>query len=214
MAAKPTLNLHPNLTKKQKEILSKRPQFLLLRGPAGTSKSYTALALGLSALFSSAVHHIAIIRSAVETRSIGFLPGDADGKLEPYMLPYIDLMNTLSPKKGFRSMLSSGEIEFHSTSFLRGVTFDQTFMLVDEYQNCNGHELETIMTRVGEGTCLVLCGDSGQSDLKGAEAREHRRIIEAVQSMPEFMTVDFTTDDIVRSNFVRSFYASLADVNP
>jgi phosphate starvation-inducible PhoH-like protein len=147
----------------------------VLKGPAGTSKTYLALALGIQALIGKDVGQIAIFRSAVEARSIGFLPGDVDGKLDPYKAPYIDLLETLSPKKNFRALDSAKELEFHSTSFLRGMTFDNTFMILDEFQNCNAHEIETVMTRVGEGSRLILCGDSGQSDLKGSEARERAR---------------------------------------
>lgn len=213
MAAKLELSLHTSLTRKQKEILHKNPPFLVLKGPAGTSKSYLALALAIGNLARRTVERIVVIRSAVEARSIGFLPGDPDGKLEPYTLPYIDLVSELSPKRSFRALQSAKELEFHSTSFLRGMTFTNAFVILDEFQNCNAHELETVATRVGEGTRLVLCGDSGQTDLRGAEAKEHHRIMTALESMPEFVTYTFTHDDIVRSKFVRSFYASLADVN-
>lgn len=213
MAAKLELTLHPNMSKKQREILHKNPSFLILKGPAGTSKTYLSLALGLGNLIRRNVERIVIIRSAVEARSIGFLPGDPDGKLEPYTLPYISLLSELSPKRSFKSMQSAKEIEFHSTSFLRGLTFSNAFVILDEFQNCNAHELETVVTRVGEGTRLILCGDANQSDLRGAEAKEHHRVLEALETMPEFVTYAFGVEDIVRSKFVRSFYAALADVN-
>jgi phosphate starvation-inducible PhoH-like protein len=175
MATKLELHLHQNLTKKQREILRRNPPYAILKGPAGTSKTYLALALGIQCLLSKAVAEIVVIRSAVEARSIGFLPGDVEGKLEPYSVPYIELIDSLSPKKPYRVMKSAKEIDFESTSFLRGRTFENTFMILDEFQNCNAHEIETVMTRVGEGSRLILCGDSGQSDLKGSEARERAR---------------------------------------
>lgn len=198
--------LHPNLTKKQRDILRTKTNFLILEGPAGTSKTYIALARGLKLLKDNEIERIIVIRSAVEIRAIGFLPGNQQEKLEAYMGPYIGLMNELSPKRNFKAMVSGKDIEFHSTSFLRGMTFDNAYVIVDEYQNMNAHELETVVTRVGCNTHLVLCGDSDQSDLKYNEAHEHKKVIDTLQSMPDFRTYTFGIDDIVRSEFVKRYY--------
>jgi phosphate starvation-inducible PhoH-like protein len=152
------------------------------------------------------VEKIVIIRSAVEIRSIGFLPGDHSEKLDVYAAPYIHLINELSPKKNYRALVGAKEIEFHSTSFLRGMTFDYSYIIADEYQNMNKHELETIITRVGDGTQLVLCGDSDQTDLKYQEAVEHKEVIETLKLMPDFAHYEFTSDEIVRSEFVKRYY--------
>ena len=201
-----TLTLHPELTDKQRDVLRNRTQFMILKGPAGTSKTYIALARGLKLLQQNLISRIVIIRSAVEIRSIGFLPGNQQEKLDAYKSPYINLVSQLSPKRNFNALVASKEIEFHSTSFLRGMTFDDAYIIVDEYQNMNAHELETVVTRVGDSTHLVLCGDTDQADLLGTEAKDHRRVMETLETMPDFYTVEFTVDDIVRSDFVKRYY--------
>jgi phosphate starvation-inducible PhoH-like protein len=203
-----TLNitLHDSLTPKQRQILKCKSENVLLTGPAGTSKSYIALAKGLMLLMRKQVERIVIIRSAVETRRIGFLPGAADEKLEAYHAPYIHLVDELSPKQKFKTFIAKREIDFMSTSFLRGVTFDNTFIFMDEFQNCNEHELETVLTRKGEGSYLFLAGDSEQSDLMHNEKHEHHAVIKTVKHMPEFESFEFTVNDIVRSAFVKSYY--------
>lgn len=200
------ITLHPYLTAKQKQVLKCQSPFIILDGPAGTSKSYLALARGLHLLRKNQIEKIVIIRSAVEIRSIGYLPGDKTEKLEAYTSPYIHLINELSPKRNFKTMLNSKDIEFHSTSFLRGMTFDNSYIFLDEYQNCNAHELETAVTRVGENTHLTLCGDSAQSDLKNGESREHHKVIATLAAMEDFAVFKFGVEDIVRSGFVQRYY--------
>ncbi len=201
-----TLALHPELTDKQRRILKTRAECLILKGPAGTSKTYIALARGLKLLQQNLISRIVIIRSAVEIRSIGFLPGNQQEKMDAYKAPYAGLVAQLSPKRNFNALVASKEIEFHPTSFLRGMTFDDAYIIVDEYQNMNAHELETIVTRVGDSTHIVLCGDTDQSDLVGTEAKEHQQIMDTLESMPEFLVVEFTEEDIVRSGFVKRYY--------
>lgn len=210
MASPLIVTLHDNLTDKQKLILRSKSKFIRLTGPAGTSKSYIALARGLRLLSKDEISRIVIIRSAVETRKIGFLPGSQQEKLDVYTEPYIHLVNELSPKKSFKALMSSKDIEFHSTSFLRGVTFDDAYIIVDEYQNMSAHELETVVTRVGENTHLTLCGDYEQSDLPSWEAADHQTVIRSLDLMPDFEVHAFGVEDIVRSEFVRRYYAAKA----
>lgn len=206
MARSQPITLHENLTPTQVEILRSKARFMLITGPAGTAKTYTALARGLRHLLNHDVDRIIIIRSAVPTRDIGFLPGDMDEKIEAYSAPYAHLIDQLSPKMKYREMLSKRLIQFESTSFLRGVTFDNAFVIVDEFQNMSGHELETVVTRVGADTSLVLVGDSDQSDLRGSEVDEHRDVIMTLARMDEVSSFSFGVEDIVRSDFVRSYY--------
>ncbi len=201
-----TLTFHENLTSKQKGILKSKSDFMILKGPAGTSKTYIALGRGLIKLTKREVDKIVIIRSAVETRKIGFLPGSQQEKLDVYTEPYVHLVSELSPKVNFRALLHAKEIEFHSTSFLRGCTFDNAFVIVDEYQNLSEHELETCVTRVGEGTQMTLCGDTDQSDLPVWEKDGHLKVMETLENMPDFEVHAFTSDDIVRSEFVKRYY--------
>jgi phosphate starvation-inducible protein PhoH len=179
---------------------------MILKGPAGTSKTYIALARGLKLLQQATVERIVIIRSAVEIRAIGFLPGNQQEKMDAYKAPYVHLVSQLSPKRNFNALVASKEIEFHPTSFLRGMTFDNACIIVDEYQNMSAHELETIVTRVGDSSHLILCGDTDQSDLLGTEARDHQKVMDTLESMPDFATVSFDIEDIVRSDFVKRYY--------
>lgn len=206
MAQSLLLTLHDPLTEKQKRVLKSKAEFMVLQGPAGTAKTYIALARGLMLLDKKKVDRIVIIRSPVEIRKIGFLPGDHAEKLDVYTEPYVHLIDQLSPKRNFRSFVGAGLIEFHSTSYLRGVTFDNSYVLCDEFQNLNEHEMDTVATRVGDGTHLVLCGDTPQSDLEHREAHEHEKILRVLTSMDEFDVVNFTVDDIVRSGFVKRYY--------
>lgn len=206
------LALH-DLTPKQKKILRSKSDFMILRGPAGTAKTYTALAKALHQVVSGTKDRIVIIRSAVEIRAIGFQPGDSNEKMAVFSMPYVHLIDSLSPKRSFKSLKDTKVIEFHSTSFLRGTTFDDTIIVADEYQNFNAHELDTIVTRVGENTGLILCGDSDQSDLKYNEAEEHKRIIAALELMNDFEVVEFTENDIVRSGFIQRYYAAKRSLN-
>lgn len=198
---------HENLTPTQVDILRTKSQHLIINGPAGTGKTWIALARALRLLHNKEVERIVIIRSAVATRSLGFLPGDEYEKVEAYFAPYEPLINQISTRLKYRELISKRMLETESTSFLRGRTFDDTCLLVDEYQNLSGHELETVVTRVGEGSCLYLVGDSGQEgDLKGREAEEYREIIMTLSSMDSVATFTFGIEDIVRSGFVREYY--------
>jgi predicted ribonuclease YlaK len=163
----------------------------------------------LTLLAKGQVDRVVVIRSAVPTREQGFIPGNLDEKSEPYMLPYQDMVDTLTnDKKSFNDLLSSKLVEFPTTSFLRGVTFDNAFILVDEFQNMSGHELHTVLTRVGTGTHLCLVGDSDQSDLTGREAQEHKKELTIVKAMECVQSFTFSIADIVRSDFVKSYYKS------
>jgi phosphate starvation-inducible PhoH-like protein len=200
------LTLHSELTHKQRKILQDKADFLILRGPAGTSKTYIALARALKALQKKEISKIIIIRSAVEIRKIGFLPGDQQEKIDVYADPYRHLFEQLSPKRNYRSFVSAGDLEFLCTSYLRGTTFDDSFVIVDEYQNMSAHELETIATRVGDKTQMVLCGDLDQSDLPKYEAEDHLVVMQTLHSMEEVSTHTFGIEDIVRSGFVKRYY--------
>lgn len=162
------------------------------------------------------VERIIIIRSAVPTRDIGFLPGNDEEKLAPYEGAYEHLARQISPKMNYAAMVTKGMIEFTSTSHLRGLTFDDAFVIADEYQNMSQHELHTIATRVGQNTQLVISGDSGQSDLRGAEAHEHHEVLNVFERMVDFQNQPvfsfhrFGTEDIVRSGFVRYYYEARA----
>jgi len=196
------IELHSGLTQKQKGIIRTDAEHLVIKGPAGTAKTYTALARGMLKLSRDEIEKIVVIRSPVEIRKIGFLPGDADEKVEAYAA-----IASLSPKHNYRALLQKKMIAFEPTTFLRGRTYDDCYIIVDEFQNLSAHEFETIVTRVGEGSELVVVGDAeGQSDLMAHEAGEFCTVLDTLERMSEFETHEFDIEDIVRSGLVRSYY--------
>ena len=143
----------------------------MLGGCAGTGKTFLALHLALREVCDGTKNKVIVLRSAVPTRDIGFLPGNAAEKLSAYEGPYAPLVNSLFGRDDAYGILQQHKaISFDSTSFLRGTTLDNCVVVVDEVQNCNLHEINTIMTRVGENCRVIICGDGKQSDLKGGSA--------------------------------------------
>jgi len=156
---------------------------------------------------------VIVVRSLIPTREIGFLPGDEEDKAALYQVPYSNMMQFMfeQPNEQAFSMLyerlkSQGSFFFLSTSFLRGLTFDNSIIIVDECQNLNFHELDTIITRVGQNSKIFFCGDFGQSDLtKLNEKNGLMDFLQILQNMNEFDCTEFNIGDIVRSGFVRNY---------
>jgi len=187
-------------------------------GCAGTGKTFIALYLALKDVLSEHTPYekVYIVRSLVSTREIGFLPGDHEDKSSLYQIPYknmVKYMFEMSSDQEFDQLyynLKSQEtISFWSTSFIRGTTFDNAIILIDEMQNLNFHELDSIITRVGQDSKIIFCGDVRQSDL--VKTHERNGIIDfmrIIETMEEFATVEFQLEDIVRSGLVRSYLIS------
>ena len=188
-------------------------QFLF--GAAGTGKTFSALFLALQSIMDLKTKYekVILVRSLIPTREIGFLPGDEEDKAALYQVPYSNMMQFMfeQPNEQAFSMLydrlkAQGSFYFLSTSFLRGLTFDNSIIIVDECQNLNFHELDTIITRVGQDSKIVFCGDFGQSDLTRLNEKNGlMNFLQILQEMKEFNCTEFTIGDIVRSGFVRSY---------
>ena len=154
-----------------------------------------------------------LVRSLIPTREIGFLPGDEEDKSALYQVPYqnmVQFMFEMPNEQQFNSLYdrlkAQGSLYFLSTSFLRGLTFDNSIIIVDECQNMNFHELDTIITRVGQDSKIVFCGDFAQSHLqKTNEKNGLHDFLRILEEMEEFNCTEFTIGDIVRSGFVRSY---------
>ena len=180
-------------------------------GSAGTGKSYMALALALEDVLTEKNYDkVVLIRSAVQTRDQGFLPGDLNEKMSYYEVPYSDIASDLLGKRdAYKQLKERGKIEFMSSSFVRGLTFDNAIIILDEAQSCNSHELKSVITRVGDNSRLIICGDTKQDDLKYTKNRVDIsgliEIMNILGRVPSFDVVRFTTDDIVRSGFVKEF---------
>ena len=187
-------------------------------GVAGTGKTFCILYNAMKEVLNEDTPYekIYIVRSLVPTREIGFLPGTHEDKSWLYQVPYRNMvkhMFSMYTDKEFDSLYEDLQrqetISFWSTSFLRGTTLDNAIIIVDEFENLNFHELDSIITRVGENSKIFFAGDASQSDLQ--KVTERSGILDFMQilnGMPEFTKVEFTLEDIVRSGLVRSYLVS------
>ena len=190
-------------------------QNLFLYGAAGTGKTFVAMYLALKEVLDpkSQYDKLYVVRSLVPTREIGFLPGDHEDKSALYQIPYKNMVRYMfsMPDDNSFDMLydnlrAQETISFWSTSFIRGVTLDNAIIIVDEFSNLNFHELDSIVTRVGEDSKIMFCGDITQTDLvKENEKSGIADFIKILQEMREFTCVEFNIEDIVRSGLVKSY---------
>ena len=188
-------------------------QFLF--GAAGTGKTFVSLYLALQSVMDlkKPYDKVVLVRSLIPTREIGFLPGDEEDKAALYQVPYrnmVQFMFEMQNEQEFNNLYDKlkgqGTLYFLSTSFLRGLTFDNAVIIVDECQNMNFHELDTIITRVGQDSRIIFCGDFDQTDLvKQNERNGLHDFLRILEEMEEFHCLEFTIGDIVRSGFVRSY---------
>lgn len=191
---------------------------IVIHGYPGTGKTFVSLYLALSEidLYPELYDRILILRSAVATRNIGFLPGNSKEKMQEFESPYADIVNQLYNRGDAWTVLKNkNQIDFASTSFLRGKTFDRTIVILDEFQNLSFHELHTVITRIGENTKLVLIGDTGQDDLTSERFHETsggKKMMEVLSRMKEVEVIEMDENDIVRSGFVKSYIKKLYNI--
>jgi len=191
---------------------------LFAYGAAGTGKTFVALYLALKDVLNEHTPYekIYIVRSLVATREIGFLPGDHEDKSSLYQIPYKNMVKYMFEDFSdeefemlYGNLKTQGTISFWSTSFLRGTTMDDCVIIVDEMQNLNFHELDSIITRVGQNCKIIFCGDVQQTDLVRTNERngilDFQKIIDV---MEEFSSIEFGVQDIVRSGLVRNYIIS------
>jgi phosphate starvation-inducible PhoH-like protein len=182
---------------------------LCLSGSAGSGKTFLALYLALEDVLSKDTPYekVVIIRSVVPTRDIGFLPGNEDEKLDAYAGPYKGIMTELfADGNAWEKLVNQQFVEFTSTSFIRGITISNAIVIVDEMQNLNFHELDSVITRLGEATKLIMCGDYYQSDFDKEKDRSGiLNFLEIIQRMKYFDHIEFSWEDIVRSGLVREY---------
>ena len=188
---------------------------IIAYGAAGTGKTFITLYNALCDVLdpSTPYEKIYIVRSLVSTREIGFLPGDHEDKSTLYQIPYknmvkymFELPSAADFEMLYGNLKAQETISFWSTSFIRGTTFDRAIILVDEFQNLNFHELDSIMTRVGENTKIMFCGDATQSDL--IKQNERNGIVDfmrVLRLMSSIDIIEFGVEDIVRSGLVKEF---------
>ncbi len=179
----------------------------MLTGMAGTGKTFIALYLAFKDLIEGKLSSIEIVRSTVPSRDMGFLPGTLQEKLAAYEDPYRQVVNNLFGRDDAWVILhKKGYVNMVSTSYLRGVTYKNVAIIFDEIQNCTMQELDTVITRVGPGCRVILCGDIKQNDLTtGKSASGMPSFEKIIYSMQEFESVEFDIKDIVRSGLVKSY---------
>lgn len=182
---------------------------LVLSGTAGTGKTFMALYLALEEVLekNNAYEQLIIIRSMVPTRDMGYLPGTKQEKEDAFTSPYKNICYELfGDKTSYNKMITSKQILFESTSFIRGATFDNSIIVVDEMQNLNFHELDSVITRVGKNSKIVFCGDYKQTDFKYKDEKDGIvKFLTIVEQLKNFTIVNYGWEDIVRSDFVRDY---------
>ena len=205
------------LTQNQEELFRcyKNNQNLVAYGCAGTGKTFITLYNALKDVLDEKTPYekIYLVRSLVATREIGFLPGDHEDKSSLYQIPYknmVKYMFELPTEADFEmlygNLKTQGTVSFWSTSFIRGTTLDNAIIIVDEFQNLNFHELDSIITRVGENSKIMFCGDGVQSDLRNNNERNGiSDFIKIISRMESFALVEFELEDIVRSGLVKEY---------
>jgi predicted ribonuclease YlaK len=213
------------LTDNQEQFFKdyKQDQNIVAYGCAGTGKTFIALYNALKDVLDerSPYEKIYIVRSLVATREIGFLPGDHEDKSSLYQIPYKNMVKYMfempddaSFEMLYGNLKTQGTISFWSTSFIRGTTLDNAIIIVDEFQNLNFHELDSIITRVGENSKIMFCGDATQSDL--VKTNEKNGIIDfmrILRIMPSFNVIEFGAEDIVRSGLVKEYILAKLELN-
>ena len=193
----------------------KLDQNLVAYGCAGTGKTFITLYNALLDVLDPKTPYekIYIVRSLVPTREIGFLPGDHEDKSDIYQIPYKNMVKYMfempddnSFEMLYANLKAQGTISFWSTSFIRGTTLDNVIVLVDEFQNLNFHELDSMITRVGTDSKIMFCGDATQTDLiKTAEKNGIVDFMRILTNMPSFVTIEFQAEDICRSGLVKEY---------
>jgi phosphate starvation-inducible protein PhoH len=216
------LEIEP-LTENQKHLFESyaKGRHIVAYGCAGTGKTFITLYNALCDVLDEKTPYekIYLVRSLVATREIGFLPGDHDDKADIYQIPYKNMVKYMfqMPSDSEFEMLygnlkSQETIKFWSTSFLRGTTLDKSIIIVDEFQNLTFHELDSIITRIGEDSKIMFCGDATQSDL--LKTNDRNGIIDfmkILRSMPSFDVIEFGVEDIVRSGLVKEYIIAKMD---
>ena len=217
------LDIEP-ITDNQKKLFDSYAdgKHLVAYGTAGTGKTFISLYNALADVLDETTPYerIYLVRSLVSTREIGFLPGDHEDKADIYQIPYKNMVKYMfqMPTDADFEMLygnlkAQETIKFWSTSFIRGTTLDNAIVIVDEFQNLNFHELDSIITRIGENSRIIFCGDASQSDLVKTNDRNGiHDFLNILRKMPSFDIIEFGIDDIVRSGLVKEYIIAKLEI--
>lgn len=193
-------------TANQKKMvdLATKNDIVFAIGPAGTGKTYTAVALAVRALKNKEVKRIILTRPAVEAgESLGFLPGDLKEKIDPYLRPLYDALDDMIPVSKLQYYMANRVIEIAPLAFMRGRTLDKAFIILDEAQNATNSQLKMFLTRIGPTAKCIITGDLTQIDLPRNQTSGLYRSIQILRDIPGIGTVHLTEEDVVRHKLVK-----------
>jgi phosphate starvation-inducible protein PhoH len=200
------------LNESQKTVLRSNKNMVLC-GAAGTGKSLLAVYKAMYGISKEVADKLIIVRSAVPTREIGYLPGSLEDKVKVYEAPYEEIFSFLYDDQAAYRVFKNRhkQVEFMTSSYIRGITLEDAYIIVDEFQNMSFHELDSIITRLGENCHITFCGDIKQSDLKNSGLED---FVKVLKNMPEYFDiVEFGLDDIVRSGIVKRYLTVKEEIN-
>ena len=185
-------------------------------GPAGSGKSFLAMAVAIHKLLNNDVQKVVITRPIVEAgESLGYLPGTFEDKIAPYLLPLLDALNDLVGPTMSKRLLDEGKIEFAPLAFMRGRTFNFSYVILDEAQNTSIEQMKLFVTRIGEGSTFAVNGDASQSDLRGVPENGLEWITRKLKGVsPDINVIEFRNQDVVRSDIVRTILQHLDTPEP
>lgn len=192
-------------TKNQKRLVKEyyKNDLIFALGPAGTGKTYTAIALAVRALKNREVKKLILTRPAVEAgERLGFLPGDMKEKLDPYLQPLYDALEDMIPAKRLQSLMEDGVIQIAPLAYMRGRTLDRAFVILDEAQNTSLGQLKMFLTRMGRDAKFIVTGDATQIDLPNKRDSGLMRGVEIVKNIKGISVIEFGKEDVVRHPLV------------
>ena len=194
-------------------VLMDKNDMLFAVGPAGTGKTYTAVALAVRALKQKDVRKIILTRPAVESgENLGFLPGDLKEKLDPYMQPLYDALRDMIPHEKLESYIEKGIIQIAPLAFMRGRTLDNAFVILDEAQNTTHNQMKMFLTRMGKSAKFIITGDPGQIDLPRKQVSGLKESLLALKDINGIAQVFLDDKDVVRHKLVRSIISAYKSI--
>ena len=193
--------------------LMRNNDMLFAIGPAGTGKTYTAVALAVKALKEKEVRRIVLTRPAVETgEKLGFLPGDLKEKLDPYMQPLYDALRDMIPHEKLESFMEAGIIQIAPLAFMRGRTLDSAFVILDEAQNTTHSQMKMFLTRMGKHAKFIINGDPGQIDLPPRQVSGLKEAILTLKDMKGIAMVQMDEKDVIRHRLVKQIISAYTGI--
>ncbi len=203
-------------TSNQRKLVNecKKNDLIFAVGPAGTGKTYTAVALAVKALKNKEVKRIILTRPAVESgENLGFLPGDLKEKLDPYMQPLYDALRDMIPGEKLKEMLEGGVIQIAPLAFMRGRTLDKSFVILDEAQNATQSQFKMFLTRMGQSAKFIITGDVSQIDLPKKQPSGLVEALKILKNINEISIIQFDEKDVIRHKLVKTIIRAYQDKN-